>query len=68
MSHSQAVHPAALLRRLLRAQLRLKVMAGVVVVTLVALVAFAGLLAPLGVGLFAYALRRARIDGSLSHY
>src|SRR5258707_14000775 len=40
MSHSQAVHPAALLRRLLRAQLRLKVMAGVVVVTLVALVAF----------------------------
>ncbi|MGH3163356.1 MAG: HAMP domain-containing protein, partial [Streptosporangiaceae bacterium] len=40
MSHSQAVHPAALLRRLLRAQLRLKVMAGVVVVTLLALVAF----------------------------
>jgi len=40
MSHSQAVHPTALLRRLLRAQLRLKVMAGVVVVTLLALVAF----------------------------
>jgi two-component system OmpR family sensor kinase len=40
MSTSQAVHPAALLRRLLRAQLRLKVMAGVVVVTLLALVAF----------------------------
>ena len=40
MSNSQAVHPAALLRRLLRAQLRLKVMAGVVVVTLLALVAF----------------------------
>src|SRR5882724_7276140 len=40
MSHSQAVHPAALLRRLLRAQLRLKVMAGVVAVTLLALVAF----------------------------
>jgi two-component system OmpR family sensor kinase len=40
MSHSQAVHPAALLRRLLRAQLRLKVMVGVVVVTLLALVAF----------------------------
>jgi len=36
--------------------------------SLVALVVFAGLLAPLGVGLFAYALRRARIDGSLSHY
>jgi two-component system OmpR family sensor kinase len=40
MSHSQAAHPTALLRRLLRAQLRLKVMAGVVVVTLLALVAF----------------------------
>ena len=40
MRNSQAVHPAALLRRLLRAQLRLKVMAGVVVVTLLALVAF----------------------------
>ena len=38
--HSRAVHPTALLRRLLRAQLRLKVMAGVVVVTLLALVAF----------------------------
>jgi len=36
--------------------------------SLVALVVFAGLLAPLGVGLFAYALRRARIDGALSHY
>ncbi len=36
--------------------------------SLFALVLFAGLLAPLGVGLFAYALRRARIDGSLSHY
>src|ERR1700757_1868687 len=40
MSTSQAVHPAALLRRLLRAQLRLKVMAGVVIVTLLALAAF----------------------------
>ena len=40
MSHSQAVHPAAFLRRLFRAQLRLKVMAGVVAVTLLALVAF----------------------------
>jgi two-component system OmpR family sensor kinase len=40
MSHSQAAHPTTLLRRLLRAQLRLKVMAGVVVVTLLALVAF----------------------------
>ena len=36
--------------------------------SLAALLLFAGLLAPLGVGLFAYALRRARIDGSLSHY
>jgi ABC-2 type transport system permease protein len=36
--------------------------------SLLALLLFAGLLAPLGVGLFAYALRRARIDGSLSHY
>jgi ABC-2 type transport system permease protein len=36
--------------------------------SLVALLIFAGLLAPVGVGLFAYALRRARIDGSLSHY
>ena len=40
MSYSQDVHPATILRRLLRAQLRLKVMAGVVVVTLLALVAF----------------------------
>ena len=38
--HSQAAHPGTPLKRLLRAQLRLKVMAGVVVVTLVALVAF----------------------------
>jgi ABC-2 type transport system permease protein len=36
--------------------------------SLLALLLFAGLLAPLGVGLFAYALRRARVDGSLSHY
>jgi ABC-2 type transport system permease protein len=34
----------------------------------VALVIFAGLLTPVGVAVFAYALRRARIDGSLSHY
>jgi ABC-2 type transport system permease protein len=34
----------------------------------VALLVFAGLLAPIGAGLFAYALKRARIDGSLSHY
>jgi ABC-2 type transport system permease protein len=34
----------------------------------VALVIFAGVLAPLGMGVFAFALRRARIDGSLSHY
>jgi two-component system OmpR family sensor kinase len=38
--HSRTGHPRALLKRLLRAQLRLKVMAGVVVVTLLALVAF----------------------------
>ena len=40
MSHRRTSRARALLRRLLRAQLRLKVMAGVVVVTLVALVAF----------------------------
>jgi ABC-2 type transport system permease protein len=34
----------------------------------VALLIFAGLLAPIGAGLFAYALKRARVDGSLSHY
>ena len=34
----------------------------------VALMIFAGVLAPLGVAVFAFALRRARIDGSLSHY
>jgi ABC-2 type transport system permease protein len=33
-----------------------------------ALALFAGVLAPVGVGVFAFALRRARIDGSLSHY
>jgi ABC-2 type transport system permease protein len=33
-----------------------------------ALIVFAGLLAPIGVAVFAFALRRARIDGSLSHY
>lgn len=36
--------------------------------SLLALALFAGVLAPVGAGLFAYALRRARIDGSLSHY
>lgn len=35
---------------------------------LLALLVFSGVLAPVGVGLFAYALRRARVDGSLSHY
>ncbi len=35
---------------------------------LLALLIFSGVLAPVGVGLFAYALRRARSDGSLSHY
>jgi ABC-2 type transport system permease protein len=34
----------------------------------VALLIFAGLLAPIGAAVFAFALRRARIDGSLSHY
>jgi ABC-2 type transport system permease protein len=33
-----------------------------------ALLLFAGVLAPVGAGVFAFALRRARIDGSLSHY
>jgi ABC-2 type transport system permease protein len=36
--------------------------------SLLALLLFSGVLAPAGVGLFAYALRRARVDGSLSHY
>ncbi len=36
--------------------------------SLLALLAFAGLLAPVGAGMFAFALRRARLDGSLSHY
>jgi two-component system OmpR family sensor kinase len=40
MSHSRTPRARALLRRLLRVQLRLKVMAGVVLVTLVTLVAF----------------------------
>jgi ABC-2 type transport system permease protein len=34
----------------------------------VALLVFAGVLAPVGAGVFAFALRRARVDGSLSHY
>ena len=40
MRHSRTSRTTTLLRRLLRAQLRLRVMAGVVVVTLLALVAF----------------------------
>jgi ABC-2 type transport system permease protein len=36
--------------------------------SLLALLVFAGLLAPVGAVTFAFALRRARIDGSLSHY
>ncbi|HVV49099.1 MAG TPA: ABC transporter permease [Polyangia bacterium] len=36
--------------------------------SLLALLLFAGLLAPVGIGMFAFALRRARADGSLSHY
>jgi ABC-2 type transport system permease protein len=35
---------------------------------LVALLLFAAILAPAGAATFAYALRRARVDGSLSHY
>jgi len=34
----------------------------------IALLVFAGVLAPIGAGVFAFALRRARVDGSLSHY
>jgi ABC-2 type transport system permease protein len=34
----------------------------------VALLVFASVLAPIGAGMFAFALRRARLDGSLSHY
>lgn len=41
---------------------------GALASSLVALAAFAVVLAPLGAGVFAYALRRARADGSLSHY
>jgi ABC-2 type transport system permease protein len=36
--------------------------------SLVALLLFAVVLAPVGAGVFAFALRRARADGSLSHY
>lgn len=36
--------------------------------SLLALLIFAGVLGPIGAGLFAFALRRARVDGSLSHY
>lgn len=36
--------------------------------SLLALLIFAGVLAPIGAGLFAFALRCARVDGSLSHY
>jgi ABC-2 type transport system permease protein len=36
--------------------------------SLLALLVFAGALGPVGAGMFAFALRRARIDGSLSHY
>ena len=36
--------------------------------SLLALLIFAGVLAPIGAGLFAFALKRARVDGSLSHY
>jgi ABC-2 type transport system permease protein len=36
--------------------------------SLFALTGFACVLTPLGLGLFVYALRRARIDGSLTHY
>jgi len=36
--------------------------------SLIALLIFAGLLALIGVWTFSFALRRARMDGSLSHY
>lgn len=36
--------------------------------SMIALGLFAGILVPAGVGLFVFALRRARIDGSLGHY
>ena len=36
--------------------------------SIAALALFTGVLCPLGVALFVYALRRARIDGSLTHY
>lgn len=36
--------------------------------SIAALALFAGVLCPMGVALFVYALRRARIDGSLTHY
>jgi ABC-2 type transport system permease protein len=36
--------------------------------SLLALLIFTGALAPLGAALFAFALKRARLDGSLSHY
>jgi ABC-2 type transport system permease protein len=36
--------------------------------SLASLALFAAVLAPVGAGVFAYALRRARADGSLSHY
>jgi ABC-2 type transport system permease protein len=35
---------------------------------IISLALFAGVLCPVGVALFVYALRRARIDGSLTHY
>jgi ABC-2 type transport system permease protein len=41
---------------------------GALAAPLLALVLFTVVLAPLGVAVFAFALRRARIDGSLSHY
>jgi ABC-2 type transport system permease protein len=41
---------------------------GALVDSFLALALFAGVLAPVGVAVFAFALRRARVDGSLSHY
>jgi ABC-2 type transport system permease protein len=41
---------------------------GDITTELAALAAFAVVIGTAGAGLFAYALRRARIDGSLSHY
>ncbi|HVV17750.1 MAG TPA: ABC transporter permease [Polyangia bacterium] len=59
LTHALAVLRGALLVGAGPAELR---------TSLLALLVFASILAPVGVAVFAYALRRARVDGSLSHY